>query len=165
MAERASGKPWATLYAEAMATPLKFSATRWVPEHPPLLGGGITTNAIDYFQFLHMIANEGEFGGVQILSKTAIEAMETNRIAGLEKDALAASIPGPWGYGLGLWCETVGENGRCNSASSAGAFGTTPFVDRVNNYYGVLVTHGSPADIVPVLGQIRIALNAVLKAE
>ena len=162
LAERASGKPWAMLYAEAVATPLQFAATTWVPENPPQLGGGITSNAEDYFRFLRMIANNGIFKDVQVLSNASITAMETNRVGGLEKDALALSIPGPWGYGLGLWCESVNEKGRCNSASSAGAFGTTPFVDRVNNYYGILVTHGSPAGIVPVLGQIRLKLNATL---
>ena len=71
--------------------------------------------------------------------------------------SLVQIVPGPrpeWFYGLGLWCEAP-LAGRCMQVNSAGAFGTFPWVDRETGTYGVLVTLGSIAEVLPFALNLR----------
>jgi len=86
-------------------------------------GGGLTSTAIDYFNFLQMIANQGKSKGHTFLKPGTITMMNTNR--------LPKSIPniffGPEqrpgvGFGLGFSVVTQANTGW-DDASRLGEFG------------------------------------------
>lgn len=146
--EAVTGERWATLFDERIARPLGMHHTRWehLPAHGvsapqtrnPLLQGGVVTTADDYMRFLTMLAQHGRYGGRQILSVRAVDAMEKVQMLG---KPMAYRPPGARDratqYALGNWCERWTEAGDCTLVSSPGAFGTFPWIDRTSGTYGI----------------------------
>lgn len=148
LAEQATGKSWAQLFRERLAIPLGMIDTEWSnplwPNVPagdirnPNLQGGLITTAEDYGRFLTMLAQGGVYRGRRILSQQAVNAMEHAQTQGLPM----VFVP-PGGkrmslqYALGNWCGGVADNGDCTFASSPGALGTYPWIDRANDIYGI----------------------------
>jgi CubicO group peptidase (beta-lactamase class C family) len=63
-------------------------------------GQGLTSTAMDYARFAHMLLNGGSLGGTQILGKKTVELMTNNQLQpGIERGPFF--IPGP-GNGFGL---------------------------------------------------------------
>ena len=158
-AERASGKRWSQLFDELVATPSEMEQSVYghpfwhspgTEIHSPNLAGGLYASGQDYFNFLTtLFPNETGHG---LLTKGTIDQMESDLTS-----SLVQIVPGPrpdWFYGLGLWCEAPLE-GRCMQVNSAGAFGTFPWVDRETGTYGVLVTLGSIAEVLPYALNLR----------
>ena len=158
-AERASGKRWSQLFDELVATPSEMEQSVYghpfwhspgTEIHSPNLAGGLYASGQDYFNFLTtLFPNETGRG---LLAKGTIDQMESDLTS-----SLAQIVPGPrpdWFYGLGLWCEAP-LAGRCMQVNSAGAFGTFPWVDRETGTYGVLVTLGSIAEVLPFALNLR----------
>jgi CubicO group peptidase (beta-lactamase class C family) len=158
-AERASGKRWSQLFDELVATPSEMEQSVYghpfwhspgTEIHSPNLAGGLYASGQDYFNFLTtLFPNETGRG---LLAKGTIDQMESDLTS-----SLVQIVPGPrpdWFYGLGLWCEAP-LAGRCMQVNSAGAFGTFPWVDRETGTYGVLVTLGSIAEVLPFALNLR----------
>ena len=158
-AEQASGKRWSQLFDELVATPSEMEQSVYghpfwhspgTEIHSPNLAGGLYASGQDYFNFLTtLFPNETGRG---LLAKGTIDQMESDLTS-----SLVQVVPGPrpdWFYGLGLWCEAPLE-GRCMQVNSAGAFGTFPWVDRETGTYGVLVTLGSIAEVLPFALNLR----------
>lgn len=146
MAERAGGASWTQMFDRRIAGPLGFSGHRWGwlrrngAADVPLAAGGLTVSARDYAAFLRMILNEGQMDGRRILSAAAIREMERNQTGTLPIHFAPAATPPGWRYGLGIWCERQDAAGRCLVSSSAGAFGTYPWIDRERGLAGIFVT-------------------------
>lgn len=158
-AEQASGKRWSQLFDELVATPSEMEQSVYghpfwhspgTEIHSPNLAGGLYASGQDYFNFLTtLFPNETGRG---LLAKGTIDQMESDLTS-----SLVQIVPGPrsdWFYGLGLWCEAP-LAGRCMQVNSAGAFGTFPWVDRETGTYGVLVTLGSIAEVLPFALNLR----------
>jgi len=158
-AEQASGKRWSQLFDELVATPSEMEQSVYghpfwhspgTEIHSPNIAGGLYASGQDYFNFLTtLFPNETGRG---LLAKGTIDQMESDLTS-----SLAQIVPGPrpdWFYGLGLWCEAP-LAGRCMQVNSAGAFGTFPWVDRETGTYGVLVTLGSIAEVLPFALNLR----------
>jgi CubicO group peptidase (beta-lactamase class C family) len=80
-------------------------------------GGGLVSTTADYLRFAQMLLNGGSLDGERILSRTTIELMTGNHLAGIaDRGAL-----GPYGFGLGFMI-TPGR-GTSGSILSEGAFG------------------------------------------
>ena len=156
LVETATGKRWAELFDERIAKPLGMTHTHWThlpsdgatPAQTlnPLLQGGVVTTADDYMRFLGMLAKNGTSDGHRILSRQAVDAMETVQTLGTP---MAYMPPGMASgskagrklqYALGNWCELWTADLHCTLVSSAGALGTYPWVDRQSGLYGIFFT-------------------------
>ena len=158
-AEQASGKRWSQLFDELVATPSEMEQSVYghpfwhspgTEIHSPNLAGGLYASGQDYFNFLTTLFPDETGRG--LLAKGTIDQMESDLTS-----SLVQIVPGPrpdWFYGLGLWCEAP-LAGRCMQVNSAGAFGTFPWVDRETGTYGVLVTLGSIAEVLPFALNLR----------
>ena len=105
-------------------------------------GGGLVSTALDYAQFALMLANDGEWNGVRLLSPRAVELM----------DSVFApdTLPGrPRGEGFGLSMRVVNDPVARNSFLTAGsfgwsgAFGTHFWVDRKEKLVAIVMTQTS----------------------
>ncbi|MDY7104972.1 MAG: serine hydrolase domain-containing protein [Actinomycetota bacterium] len=119
-------------------------------------GGGVVSTIGDYASFAQMLANDGELGGVRVLSPKSVELMTTSHTG----DLATAAGPG-YGFGLGVGVRTdltsrplIGSVGRYGWG---GAAFTTFFVDpaeelvalRFANVFGIDQLPGG-ADINPL---------------
>ncbi len=149
IAEIATGKDWETLFQEKLAIPLGMKSSFFVPvsEEPgfnPMLGGGLKTCLRDYMNFLNMIIHNGQFEGKKILSKEAIDAIESDQIKNAyikQPEYVLNSRQNHHNgiYGLGCWREEVDKNGKATLISSPGWAGTYAWIDRTNNVYGFII--------------------------
>ena len=158
--ERASGRSWRELFRTGILTPLGLSGSSfghpvwWDPEREivtPNVAGGLRTSADDLFAILQAVAGQGE---VRLLSEASLSTMESDLTSGLVQTFRPAAVDDGWSYGLGLWCEHTAAGG-CGSVSSAGAYGTYPWVDRETGTYGVVVTLGNVMDVMPHARRMR----------
>ena len=158
MVEAVTGRRWADLFDERIARPLGMTHTYWLhlplqTETPaqtlnPLLQGGAVTTAEDYMRFLTMLANGGEYEGKRILSKRAVDAMETNQTLGLRMGYVPPGAAGRGAqYALANWCDAWDSAKRCTLVSSPGAFGATPWIDRDSGLYGIFFIKSRDPDV------------------
>jgi CubicO group peptidase (beta-lactamase class C family) len=172
LVEQATGKSWIALFNDRIGRPLGLKHTTWGSPirkadpgavRNPNLQGGVTTTADEYARFLTMLAQGGVYKGHRILSATAIDALETAQTTGR---AMAYEPPGAAGrniqYALGNWCETVQPDGRCGMASSPGALGTYPWIDRTSGLYGLFFLNRRLPLVAPELKEARAI---ILKAD
>jgi len=161
IAEQASGKRWSQLFDELVATPAGMEHSTYghpfwyspgVEIQSPNLAGGLYASGQDYFNFLTALSADGI--ARRLLTDDSLGQMESDQTSTLVHHSVRGPLPEDWFYGLGLWCESPLE-GRCQKINSAGAFGTFPWIDRESGTYGVLVTLGSLAEVMPFAMNLR----------
>ncbi len=158
LAERATGKPWNTLFWERIGTPLKFTCTRLDgigSIESPIIANGVVSCADDYTRFLQMIVAGGVYEGRRVLSATSIAEMAADQTRGVEiaetpYSAFAQLDPQLplLRYGLGVWRERADASSRAVEISSQGASGFSPWVDFQRNLTGVLAVQSSQEAIM-----------------
>ncbi|HEY9131850.1 MAG TPA: serine hydrolase domain-containing protein [Dyella sp.] len=169
--EAVTGKRWADLFQERIAVPLGMTHTYWthIPANGataaqtrnPLLQGGAVMTAEDYMRFLGMLAHDGMANGHRVLSHASVEAMETVQTDGKPEAYMPPGVKGSsLQYGLGNWCESWDANLRCQMVSSAGAFGTYPWIDRKSGLYGIFFTRARLTKIEADYRRARVAILA-----
>ena len=139
MAEAATGKSWAVLVRDELATPLALTTTFYASpsaSNPRISGGGVSSIE-DYAKLM-----------AGLLDATLIRdpvAFRQNRTIGLpiinQPDNAVSN--GQWHYALGAWreCDDIPFSARCSSQnilSSPGAFGWTPWVDFDRGYWAII---------------------------
>lgn len=110
-----------------------------------VLGGfSLSSTASDYARFAEMLVNDGELGGVRILSRKTIDLMASNHLPdGVTRGAAGGGTAGGEGYGLGV--RVVVDPAKAGNLTSAGVFGwsgaagTHFFVDRKEGLVGVFM--------------------------
>ncbi len=109
-------------------------------------GAGLSSTAKDYFIFLQMMLNKGEYNGIRLLSRTTVETMMANQIGELWKGGskdfnLAFAVVNPSGVAFG------GEGGP-GTFDWGGYFNTQYFADPGEQLVGILMkqTQGSSGD-------------------
>lgn len=83
-------------------------------------GGGLVSTMSDYSHFLTMLANEGQWGNVRLLSRDIVKQMTSNQLTGGQ---FPVRFDDPWpgmGYGLGVGVHT---DHLPNEGWPAGTFG------------------------------------------
>ena len=159
VAEAASGRAWARLVDEMIATPCGLESVGFnnrvgfdypadfdgdpavlSPTDNPSPGAGAFSNAPDYAQLMLMQLRGGMCGDEQVLSADAVEAMLADRIGEVYGGDTAGDSTGPDmnGYGLGWWVER--DSGRC---IAFGGFGATPMLDPDNGFGVYIVTESN----------------------
>ena len=148
VAEIVTGVPFAELFQQRVAVPLGMAHTGFVQTasggqvenvtHTTPAGGAISTLG-DYGRFLEMIVHDGVApDGTRILEAATVAEMQENQIEGAEyMTASAFRVERESPYGLGEWLDWTDENGEALVLSSDGAFGFRPWIDKVNDLYGV----------------------------
>lgn len=147
--EVATGKTWNELFQVKIAEPLGMSHTNYhglaneISKNPRVSAGSRTT-LDDLSKYLTMILNNGKYNGKQVLSKEAVEAMETDRVKGLNRtyDPLGAEYAphAKLGYGMGNWLNIDESTGKVLEAYSPGALGAWPWIDFENKIIGIFIT-------------------------
>lgn len=166
MLERATRQPFQQLFADRIAIPLGMTGARfgsppsWGRNGLPWVGGGMTISLRDYGHFLRMLLNDGISDGQRILSADSIARMERDLLIGMPIVSRPAAV-GEAGYGLGLWCERSTVDGSCSRISSAGAFGTYPWLDRQAGRAGIFMTRATLSTVVPAVHGLRDAAVAL----
>jgi CubicO group peptidase (beta-lactamase class C family) len=171
LVEQATGQRWADLFEARIARPLGMTSTTW--GHPlrpdldpatvrnPNLQGGVYTTAADYGRFLGMVAGRGVLDGRRVLSKAAVAEMETVHTAGKPIAYRPPGMSDIEAYDLGSWCEVAGADGACVLASSPGAFGVYPWIDRRTGLYGLFfLRYQLPLVVEPIRDARALILSA-----
>src|SRR5688572_6795003 len=116
-------------------------------------GAGLVSTAKDYYQFLQMIANGGEFNGKKILSSRTVHLMTI--------DHLGSNLEMRPGVGFGLGFEVVldqgirGTYGSMGQFGWGGAYGSTYWVDPAEELIVLYFTQVRPGSIVKDQLQLR----------
>ncbi len=144
MAEVVSGKNWNALFDEAVKQPLGlpaevayFTAPRKsIGQQNPLIAGGMRASMDDYAKILGAIFHRGG----AVAAPAALFDLQANEpFPGVTiANSPMQKIGQPFRYGLTAWLECATPATGCQTVSSAGAFGFTPWADRDVGYYAML---------------------------
>ncbi len=149
MAEVATGKLWAQLFAERLATPLGLPASVKYFTAPrqqlgttnPLIAGGMRASMNQYARLLATAFHRGAYGNASIASPALFDAQASepfpNAVIG---DSPFQRLGVNFHYGLASWLECPPPATACPVLSSPGAFGFTPWYDRATGYYAIIGT-------------------------
>jgi CubicO group peptidase (beta-lactamase class C family) len=101
-------------------------------------GGGLSSTAKDYANFLQMYLNDGELNGTRILSRTTIDFMMRNQIGNLMGENSGTY------YGLAFGVvnergESLGGKGSLGTFLWGGYFNTQYFADPQEKIIGILM--------------------------
>jgi CubicO group peptidase (beta-lactamase class C family) len=180
--EIVSGKPWKELFRKKLGEPLHMAHTHYEafgPTENPNVAGGAASCIDDYGHFLRMLLGGGVFEGRRVLSAAAVETMFSNQTGTvpIRFSACANYVDFDAGfagarYGIGCWIERINpKDGAAQEASSVGALGCVPFIDRKRGIGGVYLpcrkiwkqnSRGGPYnDVTAVFLELRPIIRAV----
>lgn len=177
MAELATGRSWDDLFIDEMVVPLGLDATDfatsstapgYVRNTNPRIAGGVRSTLEDYGKVVDMVLANGCLDNTlllpcrpsrRFLSQATIEAMARDYTVGTVDVSRPPTSTG-YGYGLGQWIDPSSPL----IVSSPGAFGFTPWVDRVNGIAGVFLVDDLNTRVVDDIEDIRAMVNAVTSA-
>lgn len=144
MAEVATGKSYAQIFIDEIATPLGLSSNSrftFPTTTNPLASGGATSTGEDYALFLtKLLADDLVADRTNFLADRTASVTFAYRPAGTTEN-------GDWHYALGAFveCDKPVFDADCAAAqiySSPGAFGWTPWIDLSNGYWGLIARRG-----------------------
>jgi CubicO group peptidase (beta-lactamase class C family) len=174
MAELATGRSWDDLFIDEMVVPLGLTATDfatsstapgYVRNSNPRIAGGVRSTLEDYGKVVDMVLANGCLDNTlllqclpsrRFLARATIDAMARDRTVGTVDVSRPPTSTGH-GYGLGQWIDPTSPL----IVSSPGAFGFTPWVDRVNGIAGVFLVDDLNTRVVEDISDIRALVNAV----
>lgn len=167
VAETASGQPWSELFIARLAQPLGLTRTlpTALPSANPGVGGSAISTARDYLRFLLMLLNDGTWEGQRILRPETVRELLRDQTNGAEItfspyqrwDRLWEGIS-QTRYGIGNWQERA-DGQETRRASSTGAFGFTPWLDRDLGLVGVISIRDSNSRVIPYYLRMREILE------
>jgi CubicO group peptidase (beta-lactamase class C family) len=120
---------------------------------PPviLMGGtGLVSTTMDYLRFCQMLLNNGALEGKRILGRKSVELMRANHMGDVPTGYPNAKLGYQQGFGLTFGVKPgPGETGELGSEGSyywGGAYGTTFWIDPVEELTGVFMVNGFKYD-------------------
>ncbi|WP_395680124.1 serine hydrolase domain-containing protein [Dokdonella sp.] len=144
MAEIATGKSWAQIFADEVTTPLGMPDTSFYhPGANPQIAGGIGATMLDYSHAVQMIAQHGTWNGAQYLEADGIVEMQKDQTHGAP--VLNSPDPMAYGYGYGEWRNLVDAQGNAVQVSSTGKYATSPWVDNQTGVAAVFLVYTTAA--------------------
>ena len=158
MAEIATGKSWAQIFADEVTTPLGMPDTAFYhPGANPQIAGGIGATMLDYSHAVQMIAQHGAWNGAQYLDPDGVVEMQKDQTHGVP--ALNTPDPRAIGYGYGEWRNLVDAQGTAVQVSSTGKYATSPWVDNQTGVAAVFFAYTTAAllhdELYTLWGNVR----------
>jgi CubicO group peptidase (beta-lactamase class C family) len=168
-----TGESFEAAFEHRIAGPLGMIATRFdtldgrTVAHPMPAASAVST-VDDYARFLAMLSDDGVAGSRRVLTTGSVEEIERNQVAGIDtRDDDAVETTGIRTYGLGVWRDVVGRDGRARVVSGSGAFGFYPWIDRVHHSYGIVAVaddaHGAAHAVPASQRQARASWRAAAR--
>lgn len=140
--EVASGQRFTDAFEQRVAKPLGMTKTRFdaaTQTDNPIAAAGGESSLDDYGAFLALMLGQGELHGTRLLSEHSVDELLRNQEAGHENpDDFAVQITNTPQYGLGMWLDKIGGDGRTIVASGSGSLGFYPWIDRAHDAYGIV---------------------------
>lgn len=174
MAEVATGKKWAQLFAEQLHDPMGWSATSIYsgggPNPNP--AGGLKCTGLEYMRFLMMQLRGGLDGTQTFLAPAMVTAQRTDGYGPattLVYSPYYDRVGKTYHYALGNWLETAGGGGPTANDpvirySSTGTFGWAPWIMADGTYGGILMTQQpTQGDTVPS-ENLKAALDPLIRS-
>lgn len=131
----------------------KKGATAATYLQPPviLMGGtGLVSTTMDYVRFCQMLLNNGELDGERILGRKAVELMRANHMNDVAEKTSSKGTAGEFQFGLTFGVRgKPGDTGELGSEGSyywGGAYGTTFWIDPIEDLVGVFMVNGLDDD-------------------
>jgi len=109
-------------------------------------GAGLLSTTRDYYLFLQMLAQGGELNGTRLLSSNTVNLMTANHLPGEIKYGEGEGFG--LGFGIALDLGKRGEPGSVGEFGWGGAYGSTYWVDPVEDLVVVYFTQVRPGSIV-----------------
>ena len=146
MAQIAVGADWNDIFHRQLREPLQlapefayYAAPRQARDPRPvnpLLAGGMRASMNDYERVLRFVFDKGRWQGSPLLAPGVFDLQAIEPYP----DVVVGTSPGSVfaRYGLAAWLECDTPASGCQSISSPGAFGFTPWLDRAAGYYAIL---------------------------
>lgn len=147
MAEVITGESWNAVFARQLRAPLGLPDSIEHYTFPrqaqgttnPLIAGGLRMSMNEYAKVLRLVFDRGQTPGGPAISSALFDVQGRQPYP----DVIIGSSPAEangfdFKYGLTAWLECTTPATGCNSISSPGAFGFTPWIDRAAGYYAIL---------------------------
>jgi CubicO group peptidase (beta-lactamase class C family) len=114
-------------------------------------GGGLNSTTEDYFRFVEMLRNRGEYRGVRIIKPETLDAMLVDQIGpNVDRKNWFYGPLGGFGLGFGLLPIDLKDPSKGNVFSWSGYAGTNMWVDPKNDITMVFMIQNNEAS--PVIG-------------
>ncbi|HJV49357.1 MAG TPA: serine hydrolase domain-containing protein [Geothrix sp.] len=174
MAEVATGKSWAQIFAEQLHDPFGWSATSLYsgggPNPNP--AGGLKCTGLEYMRFVMMQLRGGLDGAQVILTPDMVTAQRTDGYdAGttISYSPYQAALGKTYHYALGNWLETAGGGAPTASDpvirySSTGTFGWAPWVTADASYGAVIMTQQPVQGDLQPSESLKVQLDPLIRA-
>jgi CubicO group peptidase (beta-lactamase class C family) len=162
IAEVASGKTWAQLFADQVKTPLGMNSTFYWPIANPQIGGGVLTTMGDYAKMLQVMHQGGVSGADQILSGASVAAMEADQTGGVP--IWYSPHFDDTRYGVGVWRDIVGAGGQAVQVSSQGKFAMSPWLDRERRYYAIFFVQDDFVGLYSFVHGLQAEVRGIIDA-
>lgn len=165
MAEVAAGASWEDLFQDRLMGPLGIIDTDFQglgPTTNPRVAGGARSSLASYERFLRMLVDGGVYGGERVLSEEAAAELLADQTGAATLVSAPPTLNDYQGYGVGNWVFRRDADGRPVEFASPGAFGTTPWIDFENRYYGLFFVDGWLQDVAPLVDAVRAATREAL---
>ena len=117
--------------------------------------GGLLSTARDYVRFQQMVMNGGHLGETRLLGRKTVELMLANHVGALFSSGRAGSLGFGLGYRVVLDSGAAGTPQTEGSASWAGAFGTTFWIDPAEELVGILLIQVRPNSHLQIANTFR----------
>lgn len=147
MAEVATGKTWNEIFGAELRTPLSIAPEAvfytW-PRQPegttnPLIAAGLQMTMNEYAKVLELAYHRGVYRGQRLINDALFTAQATEPYPkAVIGDSPMQRIGLDYHYGLANWLMCPPPALNCPVQTSPGAFGFTPWVDRIGGYYAIL---------------------------
>lgn len=180
VAEAVSGKTWGELFSERIAEPCGLDTSGYTNQfqtaqlayptyfdgdindlpvsNNPNVEGGMYTSTSDYGKLLLMQLRGGMCDDTRVLSESAIETMQADRIGDVyDGDTGNADLPG---YGLGWWV----SRDNPGFVQDGGAYGSQPWIDRERGYAAFIVVESTSPVGSALAAQTRPLLESLFDA-
>jgi CubicO group peptidase (beta-lactamase class C family) len=147
MAEVVTGASWNSVFAQQLRDPLGLSSEAQYYTFPrqtlgttnPLIAGGLRMTMNEYANVLRIVFAKGQAPGTPQISSALFDVQGRQPYPGVTIGGSPAEANGfDFKYGLTAWLECTTPASGCESLSSPGAFGFTPWIDRAAGYYAIL---------------------------
>lgn len=135
-------------------------------------GGGLLSTATDYYRFLQVLANKGEFKGKRYLSRKTIELMTANHLPNGTSIFDHAFSPQADEYrkgeGWGLGFSIALDHGNTQIAGSpgqyswGGAASTEYWIDPTEEIVVLFMTQLLPSGTYPLKRELQVLVNAAI---